>query len=270
MVRTINSHISEENFKWPIVVSTSGHFLLFLFFILATDLLPAGEPIVIGSGDGGGQGGDFITVGLSAQLGGGAGMYKPALTPQAAVAPTPPERKPAAETVQPAPEEKIFVQKTTRRQQKSSTTPAPKIKNNSAPVPGAIPRVPDPGIGGPGGSSTGSGGGFGSGRGVTIGSGTGEGVMDSWYIRQVEQRVGQNWLKTSLGQLGRSVQTVVSFEIRPNGEITQVEIDRSSGISSVDLAAERAVRASNPLPPLPREFRNNRVKFVAHFDYPPR
>ncbi len=94
--------------------------------------------------------------------------------------------------------------------------------------------------------------------------------MDSWYVRQVEQRVGQNWLRTSLGQLAKPVQTVISFEIQSNGNIENINIEQNSGIRSVDLAAERAVRASGPLPPLPIDFRQRRVKFVAHFEYPPK
>ena len=82
---------------------------------------------------------------------------------------------------------------------------------------------------------------------MTLGSGTGEGVMDSWYARQVEQRIGQNWLKTSLGRLSRPVQTVISFEIRANGTIENVKIQKDSGLGTVDLAARRAVMASSPL-----------------------
>ena len=103
-----------------------------------------------------------------------------------------------------------------------------------------------------------------------IGSGTGAGVMDSWYARQVEQRIGQNWLKTSLGRLSQSVQTIVSFEIRANGVIKNVKVQKNSGLATVDLAAQRAVMASSPLPPLPYEFRHRLVKFTAYFRYPPR
>ena len=42
-----------------------------------------------------------------------------------------------------------------------------------------------------------------------------------------------------------------------------------SGLRSVDLAAQRAVAASDPFPPLPREFRNRRIRFIANFVYPP-
>ena len=104
---------------------------------------------------------------------------------------------------------------------------------------------------------------------MTIGTGTGEGVMDSWYVRQVEQRSGRNWLKTSLGQLANPVRTVISFEIRADGRIDNIQIEHRSGIGSIDLAAERAVRASDPLSPLPYELRNRTVKFTAYFEYPP-
>jgi len=47
------------------------------------------------------------------------------------------------------------------------------------------------------------------------------------------------------------------------------QIEQRSGIGSIDLAAERAVRASDPLSPLPYELRNRTVKFIAYFEYPP-
>ncbi len=253
----LTSHVREEGYKLSLLASVVSHASLFLVFAFAVDFLPASNPIVLGTGPGGGQGGDFVTVGLSDEANGGTGMYKPSIVPRPeAVAPPP------AEESEPASEE-VFEQKGTPRR----NSPPPR---NQTPSPGAIPQPPGPGSGGASAANPGSGGGFGGGQGVTIGSGTGQGAMDSWYVRQVEQRVGQNWLKTSLGQLERTVQTVISFEINPNGNIEGIQIEQRSGIRSVDLAAERAVRASGPLPPLPFEFRQRRVKFVAHFEYPPR
>lgn len=265
--RLITSHVRDEGYKWPLLVSTLGHVLLFLFFLFAVEIFPAGQPLVIGTGAGGGQGRHFVTVGLSGELSGGVGMYKPALTPRPAAVP-PPARKERKSTNSEKNED-VFVQKTPRKAKKPS--PASQSKGSrEAMASGLIPQEAEPGTGQPGHHSAGSGGGFGPGQGVTIGPGTGQGVMDSWYVRQVEQRVGQNWLKTSLGQLGRPVQTIASFQILPHGEIENVQIEKTSGIRSVDLAAERAIRASNPLPPLPHEFRRGKVKFVAHFEYPPR
>jgi len=41
-----------------------------------------------------------------------------------------------------------------------------------------------------------------------------------------------------------------------SGQVTDVKVDSSSGVSYYDRAAERAVYAANPLPPLPPDYRN--------------
>ncbi len=265
----ISPHVSEEGYRGAFTVSAVGHLLLFLFFLFASELLPRGAPVVIGSGQGGGQRDDFVRVGLSAELGGGTGMQKPAITPrpEAVAMPQPSKPEPPA----PQKEDSVFVEKAPLREtpSKSPASPAKSQASTENSRPKAIPREPEPGSGGPGGLSLGSGGGFGGGQGVTIGMGTGEGAMDSWYVRQVEQRIGRNWLKTSLGQLENPVRTVISFEIRADGRIDHIQIEQRSGIGSIDLAAERAVRASDPLSPLPYELRNRTVKFIAYFEYPP-
>jgi TonB family protein len=273
--KILTSHIKEGGYRNVLVLSVVAHVLLFLLFIFGVELLPRGEVILIGSGPGGGQGG-FATVGLVAEASGGAGLYKPSLTPAPeAVAPAPrrEEPPPAPTKAAPppeAPDPNVFVEKATARRPRQ-TAPAPKQQAQTpAPKEGQIPRAPDPGAGGPGGGSSGSGGGMGGGIGFSIGPGTGEGTIDSWYVRQVEQRIGGNWLRTSLGQLGNPVQSIISFEVNTNGEISGIKFEKESGIRAVDLAAERAIRASNPLPPLPYELRRMRVRFVAHFDYPPR
>ena len=260
----LNPHVREGSYGRAFVVSLLGHVLLVLLLVAGAELLPGGQLITLGSGRGGGRGGDYVTVGLTAQLSGGAGMYMPAITPRPAA--VPPQPKPP-ETTKPAPvdDRNVFLEKS--RKQKSPEKP---VKNPATPQTGQIPTTPEPGAGGPGGGSLGAGGGLGGGFGVAIGAGSGEGVIDSWYVRQVEQRVGANWLKTSQGQLNRPVTSVVGFTVEPNGAITDIQVEARSGILSVDLAAERAVRASNPLPPLPYELRGRRVRFAAHFDYPPR
>ena len=266
----LTPHVREGGYRKEASLSFLGHALLLLFFLFISEFLPAGEPVHLGSGRGGGQRADFVSVGLTAELGGGAGMHKPALTPRPKATPPPTSRKQAVSAPKKT-DANEFIEKTRRKRSRRLKTvrqPIRSEKPKSASKPGQIPRKPEPGGGGSGGRASGSGGGFGGGQGVVIGTGTGEGVMESWYARRVEQRVGSNWLKTSLGQLGRRVQTTVSFSVGPDGAITQVRVEASSGIRSVDLAAKRAVRASDPLPPLPYAFRARDVKFVAHFEYP--
>ena len=273
MARSIlTSHVREGRYRKEVFFSFLSHGVLLLFFLLGAELFPAREVLLAGSGTGGGQAPDFLSVGLTGELGGGEGMYKPALTPRPEASPPPPPRK---KTVSPplptAPNEFLEkVEPKKRRKVKTSRQPSRVKKKKATAKPGQIPGRSEPGSGGSGGGAPGSGGGFGGGQGVVIGTGTGEGVMESWYARRVEQRVGSNWLKTSLGQLGKRVRTTVSFLVVSDGTIANVRVERGSGIRSVDLAAQRAVRASNPLPPLPYAFRGRRVRFVAHFEYPPR
>ncbi len=199
-------------------------------------------------------------------------MYKPPVTSRAETAPLPPAPKPeVAAPDEPVPTQDVFVEEK-KKPQKKPAEPQPKVqpKSESQSKKGLIPREPDPGKG-PSAGGGGTGGGFGSGRGVSIGSGQGQDQgIESWYIRQVEQRVGQNWLQTSLGRLERRVQAVATFLVNPDGRITEVELEKSSGISSVDLAVRRAILASTPLPKLPYELRGRTVKFKAVFEYPPR
>ncbi|MFH1965869.1 MAG: TonB family protein [Acidobacteriota bacterium] len=268
-------HIVEEKSRKPVLLSVGVHAVLLLFFTFGALFIPKGEVLKLGMGPGGGQG-DFLSVGLAADLGGGAGMYKAPITPRPEAAPPQEEtsRRSIPET-EPEPEQPVFEKQTSKiipapsTAKKVPTTPRlPPNEQAETARPGQIPRESDPGKG-PAGGGGGSGGGFGGGQGVSIGSGTGEGNVNSWYIRQVEQRVGQNWLLTSLGE-NIQVQAVASFVVTSSGRITDIEIEKESGIRSVDLAVMRAIQASTPLPPLPGEFRGKSVRFQAVFEYPPK
>jgi TonB family protein len=255
------------------ILSVVLHLALLLFFTFGVSLLPEPPPIELGMGLGGGQG-DFVSVGLAADTGGGAGMYKPPITSRPDSAPPPPPSKPEPtvdETTVPADVFTKEIEKPKPKPPEPERRPPPKKEPEPTPDrKGLIPRESDPGKDTQGGSG-GVGGGFGSGRGVLIGSGSGDGgAIDSWYVRQVEQRVGQNWLQTSLGRLERRVEAVATFVVQANGQITDIQLETRSGISSVDLAVMRAIQAANPLPPLPYELRSRTVRFKAVFEYPPR
>jgi TonB family protein len=263
--------LEEGEYKRSTIVSFVGHVVILLFFTFGTGLLPSAEPLKIGLGTGGGQADDYVSVGLSGDLGGGEGMYKPPVTPRPDFVPPPEETEAAAEPEVQEPDDTVF-DDTQAKPKQTEPQPVPRqsSQEEKRPSEGLIQREPEPGKGTSSGASSGTGGGFGTGRGVTIGSGTDEGEIESWYIRQVEQRVGRNWLQTSLGRLERRVAAVAGFTVQPDGRITEVRLEKSSGISSVDLAVQRAIQASNPLPRLPYELRGRTVRFQAVFEYPPR
>lgn len=270
----LTSHVREAPSWRPFLISAFGHAAVVLAVLALGYLLPRSIPIQIGAGPGGGSGEDFIPVRLAeASELGGLGTVKPMLTPQPAAAP-PPKTQIEKPKPEPTPQkEEVFLEKPkevekppardARRQPPPPKPPEPK--------PGDIERPPDPGPGGRGRPVPGAGTGFGPSVGQEVGSGTGqEGAIDSAYVRIVEQRVGQNWLATSLGTLPRQVRTVISFTVARGGAIGDIRLVESSGSRTVDLAAERAVVASNPLPPLPLEFRGHSVRFRAEFEYPPK
>lgn len=267
------SHVQEKGEGRSFLVSVLAHGLLVALIALAGHFFPVGQILDIGSGPGGGEGRTFIKVGITSELqGGGLGTVKPMLTPRPTAAPPPP-KKIEKEPDPPQPDPRTFVEKKPPPKKTAADRP-PTPPPPQKPVetrPGDIVQNPDPGAGDRGRASPGVGGGLGSGVGIELGSGRNvPGRIDSYYVRLVEQRVGENWLQTSLGELSRPVQTIVTFEVRRDGVISNIRIVKPSGIRSVDVAAERAVVASHPLPPMPVEFRGRTVRFRAEFNYPPK
>ncbi len=73
-----------------------------------------------------------------------------------------------------------------------------------------------------------------------------------YYVDQMLAQISRNWARPPVGS---GIQAVIHYRIQRDGRITEVEIAQSSGITSFDLAALRAVESSSPLPPLPRAYR---------------
>jgi TonB family protein len=49
----------------------------------------------------------------------------------------------------------------------------------------------------------------------------------------------------------------VTFTIQPDGSVTGIRVTQSSGVSLLDLAAQRAIQNAAPFGPLPREYGQN-------------
>jgi TonB family protein len=114
-----------------------------------------------------------------------------------------------------------------------------------------------------GGEGTGMGtglriGGGGPGGGFGPGYGPGTGLSNfpyTYYLNIITERVSANWF-TSLVDPGvpGNFQTIIFFRIQKNGQVTDLGIEQSSGLTPLDLSALRAVRVSAPFPPLPRDY----------------
>lgn len=106
-----------------------------------------------------------------------------------------------------------------------------------------------------GGAQRGSGGGAGTGTGTGLGGGgLGSGEIMEVYRSVIAYHIQENWAFLEQLARGRSdLETLVGIKILPNGEIQDIWFDKKSGNSYLDESAMRAIKKSNPLPPLPRD-----------------
>lgn len=125
--------------------------------------------------------------------------------------------------------------------------------------------------------------GTGPGSGIRLGSGLGSGSDTgsafssqiglsnfpfTYYLQIIIDRVSNNWF-TSLvdpGILG-SFQATVHFKIYKNGQISELKIEESSGIKSLDLSAFRAIQTSAPFPPLPGAYEDEYLGIYLIFEH---
>ena len=90
----------------------------------------------------------------------------------------------------------------------------------------------------------------------------------AWYVRVVQQKVSENWLKYEIDPNIRDARRVyITFDISRSGQPTNVMIEQSSGVPSLDQSAVRALQRIDSFGPLPNEYAGNRVSVEFWFDY---
>lgn len=87
-----------------------------------------------------------------------------------------------------------------------------------------------------------------------------------WYLSVVQGKVSSNWSQPSARLIVEDSLTVsVAFVITRDGSVRDVRVSRSSGRSTVDQSAVKAVRDSAPFPPLPDDYMENRLEVTIDF-----
>jgi TonB family protein len=148
----------------------------------------------------------------------------------------------------------------------AKSVPAPRVKQAPDEARGRTPTrgaqvspgstVADTGIRGQG---------FGLSTGGGAGSGSSLDVADFCcpeYIATMVVRIRQAWDKSQ-----GAGQTMVKFTIQRDGKLTNIELERPSGATTLDIAALRAVRTTTTLPPLPDAFPNPTLTVHLNFQY---
>jgi TonB family protein len=89
------------------------------------------------------------------------------------------------------------------------------------------------------------------------------------YLTQVLAAVRRNWLAVipESAKLGRRGRVSIQFSISRGGSVPKLVIITTSGTDSLDRAAVAGVSASNPFPPLPSEYKSDRIVLQFNFAY---
>lgn len=89
------------------------------------------------------------------------------------------------------------------------------------------------------------------------------------YLSQVLASVRRNWFAVypEAARLGQRGQVTLEFAIIKEGKVTKIVFSGQSGAKALDQAAVAAISASNPLPPLPTQFKGDRIVLAMTFMY---
>jgi TonB family protein len=83
------------------------------------------------------------------------------------------------------------------------------------------------------------------------------------YLNQMVDLIKRNWNSNQ----GASGQVQVKFTIRRDGLLSDVQVEKSSNVSMLDLESQRAILKTKALPPLPREFTPDTLTVHLVLDY---
>ena len=104
--------------------------------------------------------------------------------------------------------------------------------------------------------------------GLSIGSGGGDfGSRYSYYVDAVRRKVTENWLRYEIDPHtppGRK--TFITFDINRDGSPSNVRVEQSSGIPSLDISATRALQRIDTFGPLPGAYSGNKVSVEFWFE----
>lgn len=112
-------------------------------------------------------------------------------------------------------------------------------------------------------SAAGAKGGFGF-----TGGGGDFGTRYAWYVRVVQQKVSENWLKYEVDpRISEAQRVYISFDVQRDGHPSSVQVEQSSGVPSLDQSAIRAIQRIDTFGPLPPDYSGNKVSVEFWFDY---
>ena len=105
------------------------------------------------------------------------------------------------------------------------------------------------------------------GFGVT-GSGGDFGTKYGWYVQVIQRKVSENWLKYEVDPRITSAQRVyITFDVARDGHPSNVQVEQSSGVPSLDISAVRALQRIDTFGSLPPDYSGSKISVEYWFDY---
>lgn len=90
----------------------------------------------------------------------------------------------------------------------------------------------------------------------------------AYYVGAVQRRVSENWLKYEVDpRITQAQRVYLTFDISRDGRPSNVQIEQSSGVPSLDQSAIRAIQRIDTFGPLPSDYSGNKVSVEFWFDY---
>lgn len=244
----------DAGFQTGVLASLVAHLLTVGLAFAAPLMFPKEPPIKIADGfavvlpRGGGGNPDA----------GGQETPPPVETPAPAPQPEPPAPEPPKVLKPPKEEPKQGLPELdSRRKSKKPDKPAPravgkpdtkgkaKSAGTSQSGPGASSGTPGLAIGPPG-------------PGIPDGADSGD-----WYLAGVQQKIWSIWARQI--KTGFTKPVGITFTILADGNVTDVQVTEPSGVTLLDLAAQRAILTAAPFGPLPKTYDTNRKTIQAVF-----
>jgi len=89
-----------------------------------------------------------------------------------------------------------------------------------------------------------------------------------WYVDVVRRKISENWLKYEIDpRISTAARCYIIFDITRYGQPSNIRLEQSSGVPSLDVSAVRALQRIDSFGPLPPDYSGNRVSVEFFFDY---
>ncbi len=105
------------------------------------------------------------------------------------------------------------------------------------------------------------------GFGITGGGGD-FGTKYAWYVHVIQQKVSDNWMKYEVDPRIQTANRVyITFDVMRDGHPSNVQVEQSSGVPSLDISAVRALQRIDTFGPLPGDYSGGKISVEYWFDY---